>query len=187
MPLSLPLPLPRSFRYGVQLERGTYGGRPADYAYLLLCLAAILLASTALMPAPLLSGSLIMSLVYVWSRANQTVNVSFFGLFSVAGFYLPFALLGWTLVSGGDPVPDVRGIAAGHLYYFLATVWPLAGGPNLLTTPVIVKQAVQWAFGCAPRAAKCDACVLCVVHWAALGSGGGASDARARAAGGMGT
>jgi Derlin-2/3 len=137
----------------VQLESVTYAGRTPDFAYMLIVLAAALLASTSLLAAPILSTSLISALVYVWSRANQTTNVSFFGLFSVPGFYLPFTLLAWTVVQGGDPVPDMRGIVAGHLYYFLATVWPRAGGPNLLTTPEVVKQAVHWAFGCVRRVA----------------------------------
>ncbi len=139
---------PASFRYGVQLESATFANRPADYAHMLLCLAAFLLASTALLPAPLLSTSLIMALVYVWSRENQNTPVSFFGIFTVTGFYLPFALLAWTVVNGSDPIPDIRGIIAGHLYYFLASVWPRTGGPTLLRTPAAVRSAVQWAFGC---------------------------------------
>ena len=137
----------RSFRYGVQLETNVYAGRGADYAYFLLSTMAVLLASTALMPSVLLGPSLIMALVYVWSRANATARVSFFGLFAVEGFYLPFALLGWTLLSGGDPVADVRGILAGHVYYFLHSVWPRQGGPRLLETPEVVKAATAWAFG----------------------------------------
>ncbi len=146
--LCLPRFSVRSLKYGVQLESVTYAGRTPDFAYMLLFLAAALLASTAALGAAILSTSLISAVIYVWSRANQTTNVSFFGLFSVAGFYLPFTLLAWTIVQGGDPIPDIRGIVAGHCYYFLATVWPRAGGPNLLTTPELVKQAVHWAFGC---------------------------------------
>jgi Derlin-2/3 len=137
----------RSFRYGVQLETNVYAGRGADYAWFLLSTMAILLASTALLPAVLLGPSLIMALVYVWSRANATARVSFFGLFAVEGFYLPFALLAWTLLSGGDAIADVRGILAGHVYYFLSSVWPRQGGPKLLETPQVVRAATAWAFG----------------------------------------
>ena len=146
-PLTSRAPARRSFRYGVQLETNVYAGRGADYAYLLLSLMAVLLASTLLLPAVLLGPPLIMGLVYVWSRANPTARVSFFGLFAVEGFYLPFALLGWTLLSGGDPMEDVRGILAGHVYYFLHAVWPRQGGPQVLETPAAVKAAVAWAFG----------------------------------------
>ena len=114
----------------------------------MLTLCAALLASTAVFPALLLGPSLIMALVYTWSRANATARVSFFGIFTVDGFYLPFALLAWTVVSGGDPIPDVRGILAGHVYYFLTAVWPRAGGPALLRTPGWLTAAEQWALGC---------------------------------------
>lgn len=137
----------RSFRYGVQLESQTYAGKGGDYLYCLLVLAAACLASTALLPGVILSSSLILALVYVWSRANQTARVSFFGLFQVEGFYLPFACLGFTVLTGNDPTPDLRGILAGHLYYFLHTAWPRQGGPQLLATPAWVSALVQWAYG----------------------------------------
>jgi Derlin-2/3 len=114
---------------------------------------ALLVASTLVVPAVLLGSALIMGLVYTWSRANPTARISFFGIFTVEGFYLPFVLLAWTVLNGSDPVPDVRGIIAGHVYYFLNAVWPRAGGPRLLDTPQVVHQAVHWAFGCASRVA----------------------------------
>ena len=131
----------------MQLESHTYAGKLGDYAWLLLFSAALLLASTALFPAYFLSDALIMVLVYVWSRANQTARVSFFGIFNVEGFYLPFVLVGWSLVTGNDPSEDIRGIVAGHVYYFLNTVWPRSGGPNLMKTPSAVTALMVWAFG----------------------------------------
>lgn len=142
-----------SFRYGVQLESVTYGGRSADFAWALLFSAAVLLASTLLVPSMALSSALVIVLVYLWSKANQTSPCSFFGFFTVPGFYLPFVLVCWTVVQGGSPLEEVRGIVAAHLFYFLTTVWPRAGGPTLASTPEGVRQAVQWAFGGHPTVA----------------------------------
>lgn len=35
-------------------------------------------------------------------------------------------------------MPDILGMVAGHLYYFLTVLHPLAGGRNLLKTPLWV-------------------------------------------------
>ena len=35
------------------------------------------------------------------------------------GFYLPFCLLAFSVMVGGNWVADVLGILGGHLYYFL--------------------------------------------------------------------
>lgn len=54
-------------------------------------------------------------LTYVWSRNFPTGNVSLMGLANIQAFYLPFALMGLSLVMGGDWMSDLLGILAGHL------------------------------------------------------------------------
>jgi len=131
----------------VSLETVTFAGRLGDYAYFLLSSMAVLLATTAALPGMVLSHALVMTLVYLWARENQLARVSFFGVFEVQGFYLPFVLIAWTVVQGGNPIEDCRGVFAGHVYYFLATIWPRQGGPQLLKTPVVVHQLASWLFG----------------------------------------
>ena len=132
----------------MQLETVAFLNRTPDFAYALLFCAAVLVASTLLLPAYFLTSALIAVLLYLWSRENQAARVSFFGLFTVDGFYLPWVMVGWTLVSGGSPVEELRGIVAAHLYHFLSREWPRAGGPqNLMATPEFVRQMVAWAFG----------------------------------------
>jgi len=138
-----------SFRYGVQLETVAFVNRAPDFAWALLFSCAVLLASTVVLPNYFLSSALIAVLLYLWSRENQAARVSFFGLFTVDGFYLPWVMVGWTLVSGGSPIEELRGIMAAHIYWFLATGWPRAGGPQgLMATPELVRQFIGWAFGC---------------------------------------
>ncbi|CDY47770.1 BnaC07g41900D [Brassica napus] len=59
-------------------------------------------------------------------------------------FYLPWAMLAL----------DLLGIIAGHLYYFLTVLRPLATGKNYLKTPKWVNKLVaRWRTG-APVAAR---------------------------------
>jgi len=50
-------------------------------------------------------------------------------------FYLPWAMLALDVIFGSPIMPDLLGIIAGHLYYFLTVLHPLATGKNYLKTP----------------------------------------------------
>lgn len=54
------------------------------------------------------------------------------------GFYLPYALLALDLIFGAPLMEDIIGMVAGHLYYFLTVLHPLAGGKYVLKTPLWV-------------------------------------------------
>lgn len=56
----------------------------------------------------------------------------------IQGFYLPWAFLGLDLIFGDPLKPDILGMVAGHLYYFLTVLHPLAGGKLMLKTPLWV-------------------------------------------------
>ncbi|WRX33318.1 Derlin - like 3, partial [Theobroma cacao] len=53
-------------------------------------------------------------------------------------FYLPWAMLALDVLFGSPLKPDLMGIIAGHIYYFLTVLQPLAGGRNILATPTWV-------------------------------------------------
>jgi hypothetical protein len=62
-----------------------------------------------------------------------------FGL-KFQGIYLPWVLVAFTVLMGGDPKPDLAGIAAAHLFYFLKDVYPENnGGKKLIGTPQFVR------------------------------------------------
>lgn len=42
------------------------------------------------------------------------------------------------LLFGNPLMPDIRGIIAGHLYYFLTVLYPLSGGKYIFKTPLLV-------------------------------------------------
>ena len=83
-------------------------------------------------------------LVYVWARRNPLVRMNFFGLLTFQAPYLPWVLLGFSLLLGNSVSVDLLGMAVGHIYYFLEDVFPnQPGGKRLLETPAILK-VINW-------------------------------------------
>ena len=83
-------------------------------------------------------------LVYVWSRRNPVIRMNFFGLMNFQAPYLPWVLLGFSLLLGNSVVVDILGIAVGHVYYFLEDVFPQQpGGFRILVTPGILKRILE--------------------------------------------
>lgn len=52
--------------------------------------------------------------VYVWGRRHQYVNLSFLGIFNFTAPYLPWVLLGFSIVLGSSPVVDLLGMVVGE-------------------------------------------------------------------------
>ena len=87
-------------------------------------------------------------LVYVWARRNPMVRMNFFGLLTFQAPYLPWVLLGFSLLLGNSVSVDLLGMAVGHIYYFLEDVFPnQPGGKRLLQTPAFL-QVRQWSSKC---------------------------------------
>merc|ERR1719171_213441 len=85
-------------------------------------------------------------MVYVWARHNEDVRMSFLGLFNFRAPFLPWVLLGFSVLLGNSPSVDLMGIAVGHLYFFLDDVYPYtrAGrGRRPLRTPPRVLRALE--------------------------------------------
>lgn len=75
-------------------------------------------------------------LVYVWSRRNPLIRMNFFGIFEFEAPYLPYVLLGFSVVLGNTVVVDVMGMLVGHIYYFFEDVFPNSmNGYKLIKTP----------------------------------------------------
>nr|XP_042090813.1 derlin-3 isoform X5 [Ovis aries] len=87
-----------------------------------------------------LGQALTAMLVYVWSRRSPGVRVNFFGLLTFQAPFLPWALMGFSMLLGNSILVDLLGIAVGHVYYFLEDVFPnQPGGKRLLLTPSFLK------------------------------------------------
>ncbi|MBA0774137.1 hypothetical protein Gotri_009366 [Gossypium trilobum] len=136
-----------SARYGVQLEQGPFQRRTADFLWMMIFGAISLLALSIV---PILRGaflgiSLVFMLLYIWSREFPNAQVNIYGLVALKAFYLPWAMLALDVIFGSPLVPDLMGIIAGHLYYFLTVLHPLAGGRNIISTPRLVHKLVARA------------------------------------------
>ncbi|KAF6277800.1 derlin 3 [Rhinolophus ferrumequinum] len=87
-----------------------------------------------------LGQALTAMLVYVWSRRSPQMRVNFFGLLTFQAPFLPWALMGFSMLLGNSILVDLLGIAVGHIYYFLEDVFPnQPGGKRLLLTPSFLK------------------------------------------------
>lgn len=82
-----------------------------------------------------MSNSLIMAIIYNWARANPNQQATFmFGL-SFKAKYLPWVMVAFTALLGGNPVPELLGIIAGHIYFLLTEMVPRDYGYTVLRTP----------------------------------------------------
>ncbi|XP_071734324.1 derlin-1-like [Rutidosis leptorrhynchoides] len=124
-------------RYGVQLERGPFDKRTADYIWMFFfgALSLLVLSAIPFLWSPAMGGSLVFMIVYVWSREFPNTRINIQSLVELKVYYLPWAMLAIDLVLGNRLMPSLKGIGVGHLYYFLTVLYPLAGGSNFCKTP----------------------------------------------------
>ncbi|CAG8515500.1 10434_t:CDS:2 [Paraglomus occultum] len=104
----------------------------------------------SLLPGPpmtFLGSPLAFTLVYIWSRRNPWIRLNFLGLFVFSAPFLPWVLLGFSLLlNSGFPTGDLMGIAVGHIYYFFEDVWPnerQSGGVRILKTPAFITRLFE--------------------------------------------
>uniref|UniRef100_A0A8C2RHI3 Derlin n=1 Tax=Capra hircus TaxID=9925 RepID=A0A8C2RHI3_CAPHI len=130
----------RRFRYCRMLEEGSFRGRTADFVFMFL-FGGVLMTLLGLLGSLFFLGqALTAMLVYVWSRRSPGVRVNFFGLLTFQAPFLPWALMGFSMLLGNSILVDLLGIAVGHVYYFLEDVFPnQPGGKRLLLTPSFLK------------------------------------------------
>jgi Derlin-2/3 len=127
-------------KYSKSLEEGSFRNRSADFLWMLLIGAGILITLGPFVNVQFLGSSLAFMMVYVWGRRHPRLPLSFLGIFSFSAAYLPWVLLAFSVMLGSSPAVDLLGMAAGHTYYFLEDVYPhTSTGRRLLKTPAMVK------------------------------------------------
>lgn len=136
-----------TYQHSRRLEEGSYRGRTGDFFFLWLFCAVLLVSIQCVMywipraPSLLfLAPSLAFAIVYVWSRRNTNVTMSFLGLFTFTAPYLPWVILGFGVMLGQSPIYDLLGLGVGHIYYFLEDVYPNISGRRLLKTPGFIQS-----------------------------------------------
>ena len=58
--------------------------------------------------------------VYVWSRRNPYMTLSFLGIMNFTAPYLPWVLLGFSVILGSSPGVDLLGLLVGENFLPLA-------------------------------------------------------------------
>ncbi|TRZ02221.1 hypothetical protein DNTS_030444 [Danionella cerebrum] len=128
------------YRYCRMLEEGSFRGRTADFVYMFLFGGVLMTLFGVFVNLFFLGQAFTIMLVYVWSRRNPYIRMNFFGLLNFQAPFLPWVLMGFSLLLGNSIVIDLLGIGVGHIYYFLEDVFPYQpGGRKLLATPAFFR------------------------------------------------
>ncbi|XP_075760511.1 derlin-2 isoform X4 [Pelodiscus sinensis] len=128
------------YRYCRMLEEGSFRGRTADFVFMFLFGGFLMTLFGLFVNLVFLGQAFTIMLVYVWSRRNPYVRMNFFGLLIFQAPFLPWVLMGFSLLLGNSIIVDLLGIAVGHIYFFLEDIFPnQPGGGRLLRTPSLLK------------------------------------------------
>ncbi|XP_029295988.1 derlin-2-like [Cottoperca gobio] len=128
------------YRYCRMLEEGCFRGRTADFVFMFLFGGTVMTLFGLFANVFFLGQAFIIMLVYVWSRRHPLVRMNFFGFLNFQAPFLPWVLMGFSLLLGNSIVVDLLGISVGHMYYFLEDVFPnQPGGRRLLMTPQLLR------------------------------------------------
>ncbi|GHJ90234.1 hypothetical protein NliqN6_6636 [Naganishia liquefaciens] len=130
------------YRNGTSLEKETYFGATADYAWANIMIAVFIMIINIPFEFPFLFRSLLHAQNYLWCRANPTMKISLFGLLTIPVPYYPASLIVLDLVLGGPGkgIAGAIGMFAGHTWWFLHDYLPSHPSPrtrrrNPLSTP----------------------------------------------------
>lgn len=133
-----------TYRYCRMLEEGSFRGRTADFVLMMMFGGACMLGCALFCSLLFLGQAFTIMLVYVWARRNPFVRMNFFGLLNFQAPYLPWVLLGFSVLLGNAILVDLVGILVGHIYFFLEDVFPnRSGGIRLLKTPRFLVQIFE--------------------------------------------
>lgn len=100
-------------KYSKSLEEDSFRRRSADFLWMLLFGAGVLVTVAPLVNLQFLGSSLTFMMVYVWGRRHQYVQLSMMGLFNFTAPYLPWVLLAFSVMLGNSPLVDLLGMMAG--------------------------------------------------------------------------
>lgn len=115
------------------------GGGTADYCFAMLFAMIVMLVTYPLVVMafpipPIFSRNMVYFVMYIWSKRNPTAQANIWGV-PMQAIWLPFAYLALTVFMGNPYFDLLHGLVVGHLYYFLAHVFPQVSGKDILTTP----------------------------------------------------
>uniref|UniRef100_A0A224XIT1 Derlin n=1 Tax=Panstrongylus lignarius TaxID=156445 RepID=A0A224XIT1_9HEMI len=133
-----------TYRYCRMLEEGSFRGRTADFLMMFIFGSFCMIICAFFVNLLFLGQAFTIMLVYVWARRNPFIRMNFFGLLNFQAPYLPWVLLGFSVLLGNTVWVDLIGMAVGHTYYFIEDVFPTQrGGFRILKTPHFLKALLD--------------------------------------------
>jgi len=123
------------YSYSVRLETTAYGGRPAEYLFMLMFNWLSIVLVALFCEIKLIMDPMVLSVLYIWCQLNKEQVVSFWFGTRFKAVYLPWVLFAFNMVISGGGLYELIGILVGHLYFFLNFQYPQEGGRQLLTVP----------------------------------------------------
>ena len=135
------------FRYLYHLETTTFRNRPEDLITFLTLGCTFFLVSAFFLGLQNMSGSVSTMMLYMWSRKNPNIELSFLDVFHFRSCFLPYFIFLMTLLTGFDVTLDLLGIIAGHVYFFMEDVVPRVPetrGIRVLKAPNVLKRICDW-------------------------------------------
>ncbi|XP_055296675.1 derlin-2 [Sitodiplosis mosellana] len=130
-----------TYRYCRMLEEGSFRGKSSDFIMMFIFGGALMIIFAFFVNLLFLGQAFTIMLVYVWSRRNPFIRMNFFGILNFLAPYLPWALLGFSVILGNTIWVDLMGIVVGHAYFFLEDVFPKQrGGFRILKTPLFLRK-----------------------------------------------
>nr|XP_046180718.1 derlin-2-like isoform X2 [Oncorhynchus gorbuscha] len=95
------------YRYCRMLEEGSFRGRTADFVFMFLFGGLLMTIFGTFVSLVFLGQAFTIMLVYVWSRRNPNVRMNFFGLLNFQAPFLPWVLMGFSLLLGNSIIVDL--------------------------------------------------------------------------------
>ncbi|TRZ20970.1 hypothetical protein HGM15179_006151 [Zosterops borbonicus] len=103
------------YRYCRMLEEGSFRGRTADFVFMFLFGGFLMTLFGLFASLFFLGQAFTIMLVYVWSRRNPYIRMNFFGLLNFQAPFLPWVLMGFSLLLGNSIIIDLLGFTVGIL------------------------------------------------------------------------
>ncbi|RKP21420.1 Der1-like protein, partial [Rozella allomycis CSF55] len=127
------------YRYSLELETGHFNRRTADYAYFLtlLVVGSSILALTFEANFEMPSAFTI-AILYLWSKLNPSMTVSFLFGITFQAQYLAFAMIALDFLMGGPIMGSLIGVFVCHVYHFFAILYPSLHGRVYVKTPQLL-------------------------------------------------
>merc|ERR1711972_978146 len=104
-----------TYRYCRMLEEGSFRGKSSDFVMMFVFGAISMITFAFFVNLLFLGQAFTIMLVYVWARRNPYIRMNFFGLLTFNAPYLPWVLLGFSLLLGNSVSVDLLGMAVGPL------------------------------------------------------------------------